>query len=157
MTEFEDVFISKYLYIIIFALQTHPMMTEKTSNCTIGRKKSDYKHQLDIETERYHAYRENNDIIKSKRDLPINFEEVPYLVDYKSFFESNMDVDEFNVNSFTKGAYTMSKFEISQINGITVTQFKQHMADEDELVQVVRRGGTDQDAKSESVFLPVSL
>jgi hypothetical protein len=137
LSEFKDVLISKYLYIIIFAFQTDRMNAEKASNCTIGRKKSE--HQLDIETERYYEYREKNAITVSKRDLPVIFEEVPYVPDYKRLFEDHMDVDEFNVNSFTKGSFTMSNFQFSRnTKGETVTQFKQHMADEDEVVQVVQ-------------------
>ena len=79
LSEFKDVLITKYLYIIIFAFQTDRMNAEKASICTIGRKKSE--HQLDIETERYYEYREKNDITVSKRDLPVYLEEVPCVPD----------------------------------------------------------------------------
>jgi hypothetical protein len=81
LSEFKDVLISKYLYIIIFAFQTDSMNAEKASNCTIGHKRSE--HQLDIETKRYYEYREKNAITASKRDLPVHFEEVPYVPDYR--------------------------------------------------------------------------
>ena len=39
------------------------------------------QHQLHIETEKYYKYREKNAITVSKRDLPVYFEEVPYVPD----------------------------------------------------------------------------
>jgi len=101
--------------------------------------------------------KENEELRKAglykKGQLPVIWREIQSVPDYKTFFESYMDQDEFNANTYTKGLFTQHQFIFSRDKeDKPLTQFKTFAVEDESMVVVVKDFASyNEDEKNELI------
>lgn len=101
--------------------------------------------------------KENEELRKAglykKGQLPVIWRDIHSVPDYKTFIESHMDRDEFNINTFMKGLFTQHQFIFSRDKeDKPLTQFKTFAVEDESMVVVVKDFASyNEDEKNELI------